>query len=67
MEVLLWSKEFVVGNQNIDTHHKKLFNYLFVLVEAQNNNDDRKPIVEKTLEDLLQALIVLIPDWLSTH
>ena len=54
MENLYWSNDLATGVHEIDSQHKKLFNYLNILIQAENNQESRHKTVQTTLDGLIE-------------
>jgi hemerythrin-like metal-binding protein len=58
VEGFVWSNDLITGDKFIDLQHKKLFNYLNILIAAENNEEARSSIVTETIGGLIEYTVI---------
>ena len=59
VEKILWTEEYAIGNETIDTQHKGLFKTFNSLIEAIAENDGVK--------SKAQEILIMLVDYMQTH
>jgi hemerythrin-like metal-binding protein len=58
VESIAWTSDLVTGVKDIDSQHKKIFNYLNLLVLAENNQETCEKAVKTTIEGLIEYTVI---------
>jgi hemerythrin len=58
MELFTWTNDLTTNDESIDLQHKKIFNYLNILIAAENDPVTRQQTIRNTVDGLIEYTLI---------